>query len=85
MTQIDSFLLRVHANGGFIRSYELRERRDYLRLLKATEDGKLVRLRRGLYALNDALANVGASLNSVGLNRSRFSDLQVPAPLVCIL
>ena len=28
---------------------------------------------------------VGASLNSVGLNRSRFSDLQVPAPLVCIL
>lgn len=27
----------------------------------------------------------GASLNSVGLNRSRFSDLQVPAPLVCIL
>lgn len=73
MTQIDSFLLRVHANGGFIRSCELRERQDYLRLLKATEDGKLVRLRRGLYALDDALANVMIDVE-------RF----VPAGVICL-
>ena len=59
----------------------------FYRMLNSVDDCTFSGPRSGPIGINmSANAEIfGASLNSVGLNRSRFSDLQVSTPLICIL
>lgn len=47
----------LQQQGGFITTGELKNRGEYEQLLRATEDGKLMRLRNGVYVEMSALAN----------------------------
>ena len=57
MSKADCFLDTLRSKGGYVRSDEFVNRKDYIRLLKATDDGELIRIRQGVYAFVDALAN----------------------------
>lgn len=47
----------TYANGGFITTKELAGRMEYERLRRALQEGTLVRIRKGIYAEEEALAN----------------------------
>ena len=47
----------TYANGGFITTKELSGRMEYERLRRALQEGTLVRIRKGIYAEEEALAN----------------------------
>lgn len=47
----------LRQQGGFITTYEVKSRGEYERLRRATEDGTLMRIRKGVYVEMSALAN----------------------------
>ena len=47
----------TYANGGFITTKELSGRMEYERLRRALQAGTLIRIRKGIYAEEEALAN----------------------------
>lgn len=47
----------VQANGGFITKDEITTNWMYKRLLKSVKDGSLMRVRRGVFALPESMAN----------------------------
>lgn len=48
----------INDNGGFIKKSELSSNYDYRRLLALVKNGTIVRVRQGVYALPESLANV---------------------------
>lgn len=47
----------IHSHGGFITTKEISSSSVYHRLLEQVKKGSVVRIRPGVYALNDCLAN----------------------------
>lgn len=47
----------VQEQGGFITTGEVKSRGEYEQLRRATEDGMLMRIRKGVYVETSALAN----------------------------
>ena len=47
----------LQQRGGFITTDEVKSRREYEQLRRATENGILMRIRKGIYAEMSALAN----------------------------
>ncbi len=48
---------KLQQQGGFITTMEVKYRGEYEQLRRATENGTLIRLRKGIYAETSALAN----------------------------
>ncbi len=48
----------INENGGFIKKSELSSYYEYRRVLALVKNGTIVRVRQGVYALPDSLANV---------------------------
>ena len=51
------FIDTLQKRGGFITAGEVKSRGEYEQLLRATENGRLVRIRKGVYVEMSALAN----------------------------
>lgn len=62
---MDQLINKIQGNGGFVVTKELESRKDYEHLRKAVEDGTVVRLRQGIYAQSDALANTMIDVNKI--------------------
>lgn len=52
-----TFINEIQAKGGFVTAKELPGRMEYERIRRATQEGTLVRIRKGIYADMEALAN----------------------------
>ena len=46
----------INQNGGYISSAEAKEKNLYNQLLYEVEKGSIIRVRQGIYALNEGLA-----------------------------
>mgnify|MGYP006916047448 CR=1 FL=1 len=63
----------IKEKGGFISTREIKSRPIYLKLLDSAKKGKLIRVRRGVYALEESFANIMFDV-----------DKLIPSGVVCM-
>ena len=70
---MNNIMNKATAQGGIITTAELSKQSDYLKIVRATKRGDLIRVRHGVYAVPDALFNTMIDVERV-----------IPNGIVCL-